>query len=302
MEFFIAWTDSDPEYQLYDGNCSLLLSPPVFSRAFRATRLQRLPKRLLIDSGAYTLRRQAGNRFTQADLFNWQMTLLEGVDLAKTKVLLSHLDDPLDPGLAPSVAYQRMESTLARAWDFLSLAERSGLRTQVELIGVIQGYDLDSIRWSAREMKRLGFHRFGLGSLAMLYNPLEIARRVQAAVDEIGTDLHLFGITSVRVLRAVRDLGVASIDSARPVKEAMFYVLLYSEPFRRYALAGHRREDMGGQQLADALPCDCPICRDDPTPLFQTGAKRYTNARAIHNYFHLKQAICGPEAWREPTE
>lgn len=301
MEFFVSWTDSDPEYQLYDLNCSMLISPPVFPRVFRLTRLSRIPRRVWIDSGAYTLRTRYGQNFSQKDLFRWQLDILEGVDLAQTSILLSHLDQPLEPGLPPLEAYRRIEGTIARAWDFLCLAQRAGIERHVELVGVIQGYDADSIRWCSRELKRLGFHRFGLGSLALLYQPQEIETRVRAAVDEVGPGLHVFGVSSVGVIRTLRALGVASIDSSRPVKEAMFYVLLYSEPFRRFALAGRRRNDMGGKQLKRGLPCECPVCRDNPRQMFQVGAKKYTNLRAIHNYWHLKREVAGPTAWEEPS-
>lgn len=301
MEFFISWTDSDPEYPLYDANCSLLISPPIFPRTFRLTKLSRVPRRVLLDSGAYTLRRRYGDTMTQRDLFRWQMEILEGVDLSRTKVLLSHFDQPLEPGISPGEAYKRMERTIAHAWDFLTLAAREGLDKQVELVGVVQGYDPDSIRWCSRELKRLGFHRFGVGSLALLYRPQEIEARVRAAQEEVGAGLHVFGISSVPILRSLRELGVESVDSARPVKEAMFYVLLYSEPFRRFALAGRRRTDMGGKQLKRGLPCACPICRVNSQLMFGVGAKRFTNMRAIHNYWHLKREVCGPEAWEEPA-
>ncbi|MFZ5826719.1 MAG: hypothetical protein ACOY94_20715 [Bacillota bacterium] len=237
---------------------------------------------------------------TQRDLFRWQVDILKGIDLSKTSVLLSHFDQPIEPGVSPGEAYKRMETTVAHAWDFLELADREGILNQVELVGVVQGYDCDSIRWCCRELKRLGFHRFGLGSLAMLYRPQEIEARVRTALEEVGYGLHIFGISSVPILRALRGLGVASVDSARPVKEAMFYVLLYSDPFRRFALAGRRRSDMGGKQLVRGLPCSCPVCRVDPRLLFGVGAKRYTNFRAIHNYWHLKREVCGPSAWEEP--
>jgi len=300
MEFFVSWTDSDPEYPIFDANCSLLVSPPVFSRAFRLTRLAVMPRRIMVDSGAYTLRKRFGDEFTQQQLFEWQINMLDGVDLDRTQVLLSHLDQPLESGLPRAEAYRRMELTIARAWDFLTLAQRSGMDKKVELVGVIQGYDADSIRWCSRELKRLGFHRFGIGSLAMLFNQGEIETRIKAALQEVGQGLHVFGISSIPVLRALRDLGVASVDSSRPVKEAMFYVLLYSNPFRRFALAGRRRQDMGSKQLKRALPCPCPVCRVNPRRMFGVGSKRFTNYRAVHNYYHLKCEVSGCAAWAEP--
>lgn len=302
MEFFVSWTDSDPEYALYDANCSLLVSPPLFPRTFRLNRLRRLPKRVFLDSGAYTLRKRYGNRMTQRDVFRWQLEILEDLDLYRTQVLLSHFDQPIEPGLSPADAYRCMDRTLAHAWDFLTLATKEGITDVVELVGVIQGYDADSIRWCCRELRRLGFHRFGLGSLALLYQPQEIAARVQAAVEEVGPGLHVFGVSSVPVLKTLRTLGVSSFDSARPIKAAMFYVLFYSNPFRRYAVAGRRETDMGRQQLKEPLPCDCPVCREDPHLLLRVGAKCFTNLRAIHNYWHLKREVCGPDAWAEPEE
>ncbi len=151
----------------------------------------------------------------------------------------------------------------------------------------------------AGELESLGFTSFGVGSLAGLQQHEEILARVQAVVSVVGPGVHVFGLSSVRTIRALARLGAASVDSSRPAKSAAYNEVLYSGPFRRYGILGDDGEPTGiiprQRCLTEPLPCDCPVCREDPWAILKVSKRQHIADRALHNYVHLKRAILGPE-------
>jgi tRNA-guanine family transglycosylase len=120
--------------------------------------------------------------------------------------------------------------------------------------------------------------------------------RVRAVMDIVGCTLHVFGIGSVYTLKALKEMGVQSADSARPAKAAAYNQVFYSLPFRRFAIAtsndkvGLRMPNY--RRLVEPLPCDCPACHGRANPdILKFGKKEHIGLRAIHNYYHLKQEI-----------
>jgi tRNA-guanine family transglycosylase len=140
----------------------------------------------------------------------------------------------------------------------------------------------------------MGYTSFALGSLAGMVASSrdELLRRVEAALEAVGPNLHVLGVSSTTVLPQLVRAGVASIDSGAPIHEAWRGGLFYSRPFRRYKLASPhfqewRRTYSFAEILTDPLPCDCPVCQENPEHIFQLKGKRFINLRAVHNYYHI---------------
>jgi hypothetical protein len=119
-------------------------------------------------------------------------------------------------------------------------------------------------------------------------------RRVAAVVDQVGNNLHIFGITGMSTVRKLRQLGVASFDSARAAKSAAYNELFF---YNHKKLSIIR--DVDNNSLYIPIPrklkgyrCDCPICKGRLNPVVTMKGKRQNNAlRAVHNYWHLKMAL-----------
>lgn len=288
MDFYISWSRSDPVFPEYFPDCNMLVSPCNLTANFSFKKFHCQPRRVIVDSSAFFYLSSGKALPPQRRVFEQQLRIIDG---CSCPVLLCPLDNPIPPVMSGSPqAYSLMEKTLANAYEFMELYVKHGLDrdSRLEPMGIIQGFDRLSIQFWTGELQRLGFAKFGLGSLAPLFNPVEISSRVQAAVDMVGEyKLHVFGISRLDTFKYFRQTKIMSLDSTRPTKAAIFNGIFYSNPFRTYGISDARNSDAYPQVLAEPLPCDCPICQENPTLIMKTGLKKYINARAIHNYYHL---------------
>jgi 7-cyano-7-deazaguanine tRNA-ribosyltransferase len=296
MKYFVSWTHSDPVYQQYLPGVRVLVSPPNVSQTWRATAWPCSPDALIIDSGAFQHQR-AGRAPAPAEVLRQQLQLLAGLDVPTA---ICHLDVLMIGARGPDEAASRSARSLAQAQWLMRHIEAHALQTHIEPIGVIQGHSVEHIFYVAQALAAMGYRRFALGSLAKKVAGArdEVLRRVEAALEAVGTRLHILGVSSVTVLETLARMGIESADSGAPMKEAIGGGLIYSAPYRRFKLpSAHFREWQRSYGFAEIierpLPCDCPVCREDPESLMEPRGKRFVNLRAIHNYHHLRRAIEG---------
>ncbi len=288
MIFYISWSHSDPVYCDYFSNCSMLISPSGVNSSFKISNWPNQPQRVILDSGAYYYLNYDGPPVNQGEVFRKQLRIIRGIQV---ETILCHLDHPINPRNSTQVpVFQAMERTLGNACEFLELYQRHKLHKNplFKLLAVIQGVDHNSIKYCAGELKRMGYELFGLGSLAPLFNPTEIVERIKVAAEAVGGEnLHIFGISRIDVIAQLNKLGIRSMDSTRPMKAAYHNAVFYSNPFRIYGIGGSQNENRYKMILKQPLPCPCPTCTNTPELLLKTGSRKYTKARALHNYYHL---------------
>ncbi|GBF31831.1 hypothetical protein DCCM_0015 [Desulfocucumis palustris] len=287
IDFFMCWSDSDPFYQTYFENCSILISLAHVSQSWDISRFPVQPTKLMVDSGAFAALSNPRWTPTQSQIFNLQLNISKG---SAVPTILCHLDTPLPPGNMDTMdVYRKIESTVANAYEFIQLFKSAGLPPNFKSMGVIQGNSYNTITFCANELSRAGFDHLGIGSLATIYKADIILERVRAAASVVGPDLHVFGISGLDVTAELMAMGIRSIDSSRPMKVAMYNCLLYSNPLRQYKLKDSKVKEKA--TIDSPLPCDCPICKKDPALIFRAGKKRYHNMRAVHNYYHLRREL-----------
>jgi len=294
MRFYVSWYPGDPWYPLYDDDCAMLISVTSVSREWTLGDFVELPCYLMLDSGGYRFAIAPSERPTPKEVFERQLRLVEGYVI---KTILCALDYPiLDPEVSSNEKDRCIDQTIAYAYEFKCLMDQYQTPDHVGGLAIIQGYDVPSLVHCARELQAIGFAHYGLGSLAPLKHHREILARVGAVMEVVGPNLHVFGVSAVQTLRALRDLGVRSVDSARPAKAAMYNQVFYSRPFRRFAIA-RSRDKVGAampshRRLSEPLPCDCPACGGKANPdILKFGSREYVRLRTLHNYWHLKQAL-----------
>ena len=128
----------------------------------------------------------------------------------------------VDHIIVPEVADQREERydlTLRNAEEFLRL-HREG-RYRFTPIGAVQGWDAASYAAAARALVGLGYGYLALGGLARSNTRTvrEVVTAVAGAVPP-GTRLHVFGVARPALLPLFLALGIASVDSAAPLRQA----------------------------------------------------------------------------------
>lgn len=289
MRFYVAWYPGDPIYPQYDDDCSMLVSPTSVAFRWKVRHLGITPQSLIVDSGGFR-HTVVGASPSQRQIFERQLKMIDGVTC---NVTLCQLDYPLvNAHLTSNERDRLIHQTLANAADFRGFAARYGLPNNVELMGIVQGYDLDSLVYSAHELKQMGYTRFGIGSLAFLFNNEQIADRIRAVQRVVGVGVHILGVTGERIAPTLHALGVRSIDSSRPAKAAMFNVIFSSDPFKRHRIPSTRGRYEQTTYIHEPFPCACPACEGRANPdLLKLGKREYVFLRTLHNYYHLKRAI-----------
>jgi queuine/archaeosine tRNA-ribosyltransferase len=99
-------------------------------------------------------------------------------------------------------------------------------------------------------------------------------------------------------MKRLHELGVKSVDSARPIKAAIYNEILYSEPYGSFGIAGSHFQPsdpkFSPHQMLDSLTikCPCPVCKNSiNNDILKLGTRKYLLLRAIHNYYHVKKMI-----------
>jgi len=128
------------------------------------------------------------------------------------------LDFPIPPGMDEAQARRRFDLTIANAVWALDNRRRRDLL----LFGVVQAWDADTARESARTLARRQFDGFAIGGMVPRARDLALVRAmVEAVRGEIGDrPLHVFGLGKPDVVRQLFEWGVDSVDSSSYVKLA----------------------------------------------------------------------------------
>ncbi|NWJ94158.1 MAG: hypothetical protein HXX20_00075 [Chloroflexi bacterium] len=304
MDFYVSWSHSDPFYQMYDGQCSMLISPTSVTSVWKLTRFSKLPYQLMLDSGSYSYISNNLPLPTPREVFKRQLHILDDCDLP---TIICPVDVPmLQKTLSLTERNRAIDKTIANACelkilmkDYSQLGKNSKVRCHpIETMAIVQGYDIASIRYCARQLTEIGYSRFGIGSMAHLYDIKEIKKRVEAVQSVVGSKIHIFGISGIEVMEELRKLGITSVDSARPIKAAIYNEILYSEPYLRVGIAGSRFRADNSKFSADrmvselSLECPCPVCKNEiNNDILKLGIRKYLLLRAVHNYYHIKKMI-----------
>lgn len=288
MEFYVSWSHSDALYTDYFPDSPILISALPDNR-WALKRFNSKPKKLIIDCGSVFYVRQRKRPMVK-DIFELQRSFIEESEQG-CDITLVHFDEPMLNKKTLSERYQAMERTLFNAYEYLQLVRQSELDKSINCMGVIQGYDRESIRYSAFELKRIGYSKFGIGSLLAKGHNKQV-ELIQYAIEVVGaSNLHVFGVTGITQMSAMIDMGVKSIDSSRPTMAAAFFQVFYSNPFRTYYLSDSRAKPTADNRISNPLPCDCPVCLNQKSEILIPSPREYMRLRSIHNYYHLVRAL-----------
>lgn len=300
MQYYISWTHSDPIYHQLISDIGVLVSPPNVSLSWSLGDWTVQPQQVMIDSGAYQYYRKDPSIHPEIILARQLAMIPTGY---KSRVEVCHADVPLLGTRNLAELDRRVARSLENAHWLMKQVEAGRLPLHVYPISVIQGYSVESIFFAAQALQDMGYTSFALGSLAsMTVNQGdEVLRRIEAALEAVGPNIHVLGVSSVTLLPAIARLGIRSADSSAPMREAWMGGIVYSQPFMRYKIASpHFHEWQRNYKFAAILeaplPCDCPVCQEDSQQLMQIRGKRYVNLRAIHNCYHLAREFASISA------
>ncbi len=226
---------------------------------------------VMTDSGAYQILQYGDVEVGPGEIVEFQRRL--GSDIAVI------LDIPTRLNADRSEAELGVHETIRRA---RMLEKREG---DPLWVGPIQGGRfLDLVRLSAREMSKLGFDIYAVGSptgLMEAYDFSTVLKMVLVARKVIGPEkpLHLFGAGHPMFIPFMAAVGVDLADSAS--------YAIYASEGRYMTPHGTYRVD----ELAE-LPCSCPICsRYTARELRSLRGQERFRALALHNLYVLASEL-----------
>lgn len=299
MDYYVTWTDRDVNYQDYDDNCHMMISPRNVNKCWSSKRWTKFPQKIIIDSGAIQYIKD--KHFpSPEEVLNRQLSIF-GKDVPSKLLTLCSPDIPLIPyKISKTEALERIKLTIKNAEQYFNLIEKQNLDKNYNFMGVIQAFDPETAYYSSLRLAEIGYETFGIGSLIPLAargDKKLIFRIIEAVIEAIGYKIHIFGITAPGLISTLKKLKVESIDSSTPMREAINGAIIYSNPFRRCKfLKDTRSQEWArnysfGDIIEKLESCICPVCVENPDRLLLEGQKKNINWKAIHNYFHLKWEI-----------
>lgn len=293
MKFFVSWTSRDPIFQQYDSECNVLLSPANVPRNWSVSDWPLLPKELFVDSGGFSYNQN--NIPSCRDVLERQRFISRNWP-GDRKLFLSHPDLAIPMQARFAEVNKIISLSLERAKEYINLFYRQNILATP--IGVIQGFDEETILLSFQELKDAGYTFFALGSLA-----LRQARYKKICLDAIEvvtrysiSPVHVFGVTWP-LLTSDIPRGIESFDTSSPAKLAFYGTVLYGPPLKRYVISPnafqeyHDRCFTFRKGIPNSLACVCPVCQTDPNNLSSYHGRAAKQKRTVHNYFQIKWDI-----------
>lgn len=299
MDYYVTWTDSDVNYQDYDDDCYMMISPGNVGKNWSSDSWKKFPKKIIIDSGAIQYIKNK-NFPSPEEVLERQLNIFSKNTPSNILTLCSP-DIPLIPyKIEKSEALERIAKTIRNAEKYFSLIEKRNLNKDYNFIGVIQAFDPETAYYSSLRLLDIGYESFAIGSLIQLsargYKKL-LFSIIEAVISAIGNRIHVFGITAPLLINKLKQLKIESIDSSTPMREAINGVILYSKPFKRCKFIRDSASEEWSRNysfvetIEKLNPCICPVCIENQDNLLLGGTKKNINWKAIHNYFHLKWEV-----------
>lgn len=291
MEFFVSWTRQDPVFHEYDSNANVLISPHYVNHSWNISKWQKLPHKLIIDSGAYSVNEKS---FSCDDILRRQTFMTDGWD-DQNNLYFSHPDLLIPLKATFSTMNQQISKSLDRAKKYISKIRKKKIKCNP--IGVIHGFDEETLISSYNELIDSGYKHFAIGSLAVrISHSKNLCLTAIKILSDFGVKpLHVFGV--LWPSHAIENYyKLSSFDSAAPSKLGFYGTVLYGPKLDHYVISPNSKQKLRDRfwkfrkSLDNPLPCDCPVCKLNSKRLNSTNEKKSKIDRIIHNYFQIKWA------------
>jgi 7-cyano-7-deazaguanine tRNA-ribosyltransferase len=292
MKYFVSWTNREPCFQLYDSACNILISPANLPSRWSIKNWSILPRELLVDSGAYSIR---NNSIPSCiEVLEKQLSITNGWP-ANKRLLFSHPDLIIPIGADFKDTNSIIAESLKRAKVYFGLVAKS--KSSAVPIGVIHGFDEESLFSSYMELKDIGYVYFALGSLGVRFfkSQKDLCMKAINIVSEYEiSPIHVFGVTLPLINLNTSSYRITSYDTSAPTKLAYNGIVLYGTPLKRYVITSNavkifnRASFSFSEIIPEPLKCNCPVCKCNPHNLYAPIEKEAKLNRILHNYFQIK--------------
>jgi len=206
------------------------------------------------------------------------------------------LDYPLSPGLAPDEIKKRQKITLKNT----KYMVKKYTGQNPELIPVIHGHTIESVRWYLNELKKIDdFNIYGIGSVVPsvftskgaggIYNVIEIVTFVKSQLPD-NKIIHVFGVGSTLTMHLMFYAGANSVDSTGWRTKAAFGAIQLPGIGDRYITPNKKHKkypNLSKEEKKILENCKCPVCRK----LSLKELIKSFEYRAIHNSWVFQEEL-----------
>ena len=242
MDFYYVWTPSrgEPREQyLWEefpctdgilfskGNVSLDLEEKIANRG-GIQKFLRWDGPVIGDSGAWLYKYEEEPPYSVRELLDYYVRLKIPVGAHLDHMILKTIRvDGVKRELTPEEKKKRWEITLDNARETIDLLEKEKFN-HLQIIGVVQGWDIKSYCIAARQLLEMGYNYLGVGGIARkpTAHLIKIVAAINREIDKLPSvkrnniKLHLFGFARLRLIPFLMSKRVVSFDTAAPLRQA----------------------------------------------------------------------------------
>ena len=247
------------------------------------------------DSGAHSYRKEDEPPFSCEDIlefyakgeFNYGMTL----DMVASPWVRAG-------GLTDSELERRLKVTLINAERCLELQDKH--KYPFELLGVVQGWDVQSYRRCARELLQMGFTYLAIAGQRKISMLKDSILAIKQEIQEINRSvkIHVLGTGSPQILDFYVAQGITSFDSATWFRQAWMsgqhnYFMVNNIQHTSYRATRIGLGDFEASKLEwnTEVICPCPICQAVGQQILMLRGHERNTRRGFHNVYQYIQLL-----------
>ena len=201
-------------------------------------------------------------------------------------------------GLSPEELERRLQVTLVNAEKCLELQAR--YQYPVKLLGVVQGWNVESYRRCAKELLKLGFEYIAIAGQRKISLLKESILAIQDEIQQAqaSVKIHVLGTGSPKILDFYVKQGIDSFDSATWFRQAWMsgknnYFMVEGKKHTSYRATRIGLGDFDPAELSweTSVSCPCAICRAVGQQILLFRGHERNTRRGFHNIYQYIQLL-----------
>ena len=180
------------------------------------------------DSGAWLYKNEDEPPYSVRELLDYYVRLKIPVGAHLDHGIFKTINvDGVKRELTPEEKKKRWQITIDNARETMELLQKEKFN-HLKIIGVVQGWDLESYRRATKELLKMGYDYLGIGGIARKPTSqlVKIVDAVNKEIDKLPVKkknnirIHLFGFARLHLIPSLMKKRVVSFDTAAPLRQA----------------------------------------------------------------------------------
>ena len=242
MDFYFVWTPRDPEpeeqylWEIFPCCDGILLSKGYVTDELEKNIMRnggihnflRWKGPIIGDSGTWLYKYEDEPPYSVRELLDYYIRLKIPIGAHLDHMILKTINvDGVKRELTPQEKKRRWEITLYNARETMELLSKEKFN-HLKIIGVVQGWDVQSYREAAKELLDMGYEYLGVGGIARKPTSqlIKIIEGINKEINKLPSEkrkrikIHLFGFARLHLIPFLMKRHVVSFDTAAPLRQA----------------------------------------------------------------------------------